>query len=134
MDVITLTRELGKAIQQDERYLNLVKTKEANDADESLQKDITKFNELRIELNKEIAKEDKDDAKLTKLDEDIQLVFASIMKNENMMNFNAAKEEIDKMMKYINAILMGTMNGENPDDIQEHQCTGSCQTCGSCGE
>ncbi|MEG1994749.1 MAG: YlbF family regulator, partial [Oscillospiraceae bacterium] len=38
MDVISLTRELGKAIQQDERYLNLVKTKEANDADQGLQK------------------------------------------------------------------------------------------------
>lgn len=134
MDVISLTRELGKAIQQDERYLNLVKTKEANDADESLQKDITKFNELRIELNKEIAKDDKDDAKLTKLDEEIQLVFSQIMKNENMANFNAAREEIDKMMKFINAILMGTMNGQNPDDIEEHHCDGSCSTCGSCGE
>lgn len=134
MDVITLTRELGKAIQQDERYLNLVKTKEANDADEELQKNITKFNELRMDLNKEIAKEDKDEEKLKSLDEEIQLCFATIMKNENMMKFNAAREEIDKMMKLINNILMGTMNGENPDEIQEHECTGSCSTCGSCAE
>lgn len=132
MDVISLTRELGKAIQQDERYLNLVKAKEANDADQGLQKQIAQFNELRIELNKEISKEEKDNDKLTELDKDIQGVFADIMKNDNMLKFNQAKEEIDKMMKFINAILMGTMNGENPDEIEEHQCTGSCSSCSSC--
>ena len=132
MDVISLTRELGKAIQQDERYLNLVKAKEANDADQGLQKQIAQFNELRIELNKEISKEEKDNDKLTELDKDIQGVFADIMKNDNMLKFNQAKEEIDKMMKFINAILMGTMNGENPDEIEEHQCTGSCSYCSSC--
>ncbi|MEG1447919.1 MAG: YlbF family regulator [Oscillospiraceae bacterium] len=132
MDVISLTRELGKAIQQDERYLNLVKTKEANDADQGLQKQIAQFNELRIELNKEISKEEKDNDKLTELDKEIQGVFAEIMKNENMVKFNEAKGEIDKMMKFINEILMGTMNGENPDEIQEHQCTGSCSSCSSC--
>ena len=132
MDIISLTRELGKAIQQDERYLNLVKAKEANDADQGLQKQIAEFNELRIELNKEISKEEKDNDKLTELDKDIQAVFAEIMKNDNMVKFNQAKENIDKMMKFINAILMGTMNGENPDDIQEHQCTGSCSSCSSC--
>lgn len=132
MDVISLTRELGKAIQQDERYLNLVKAKELNDADQDLQKQIAEFNELRIELNKEISKEEKDNDKLTQLDKDIQGVFAEIMKNDNMVKFNQAKEEIDKMMKFINAILMGTMNGENPEEIEEHQCTGSCSSCSSC--
>lgn len=132
MDVISLTRELGKAIQQDERYLSLVEAKKANDADEALQKKISEFNELRIELNKEISKEDKDNEKLANLDKEIQAVFAEIMKNENMAKFNQAKEQIDKMMKFINAILMGTMNGENPEEIQEHECTGSCSSCGSC--
>ncbi|MEG1994770.1 MAG: YlbF family regulator, partial [Oscillospiraceae bacterium] len=102
------------------------------DADQGLQKQIAQFNELRIELNKEISKEEKDNDKLTELDKEIQGVFAEIMKNENMVKFNEAKGEIDKMMKFINEILMGTMNGENPDEIQEHQCTGSCSSCSSC--
>ena len=33
MDVIKCTRELGKAIQQDERYLKFVEAKKANDED-----------------------------------------------------------------------------------------------------
>ena len=38
MDVIAQVRELGKAIQQDERYINYAKAKLANDNDENLQK------------------------------------------------------------------------------------------------
>ena len=36
MDVIKLTRELGAAIQQDERYLAFAKAKEANENDRYL--------------------------------------------------------------------------------------------------
>ena len=36
MDVIELTRQLGAAIQQDERYLAFAKAKEANEKDEAL--------------------------------------------------------------------------------------------------
>ena len=36
MDIIKLTRELGAAIQQDERYLAFNKAKEANEKDEAL--------------------------------------------------------------------------------------------------
>ena len=36
MDVIKMTRELGKAIQQDEKYLNFMEAKNANEADDKL--------------------------------------------------------------------------------------------------
>ena len=38
MDLIQLTRELGKAIQQDERYLRLQAAKQASDEDSHLQR------------------------------------------------------------------------------------------------
>ena len=38
MDVIALTRELGKAIQADERYAKYLAAKEVNDKDDELQK------------------------------------------------------------------------------------------------
>ena len=38
MDAIKAARELGKAIQADPRYKDYVAAKEANDADEELQK------------------------------------------------------------------------------------------------
>ena len=36
MDIIKMARELGAAIQQDERYLNFKKAREANEADKPL--------------------------------------------------------------------------------------------------
>ena len=44
MDIIKMARELGAAIQQDERYLNFKKAREANEADKPL-------NDLIGELN-----------------------------------------------------------------------------------
>ena len=44
MDIIKMARELGAAIQQDERYLNFKKAREANEADKHL-------NDLIGELN-----------------------------------------------------------------------------------
>ena len=38
MDVIQMTRELGKAIQQDDRYTAYMLAKQANDNDAELQK------------------------------------------------------------------------------------------------
>lgn len=37
MDIIAMARELGKAIQQDERYKRIDAAKTANDKDEELQ-------------------------------------------------------------------------------------------------
>ena len=36
MDIIKMARELGAAIQQDERYLNFKKAREANEADKPM--------------------------------------------------------------------------------------------------
>ena len=37
MDVIAMARELGKAIQQDERFIRYAKARLANDSDSALQ-------------------------------------------------------------------------------------------------
>ena len=69
MDAITAARELGKAIQNDERYKGYVAAKEANDKDESLQQLIGEFNlkreNLRIQMEKPESEQDSE--KLQKL-------------------------------------------------------------------
>ena len=59
MNVIEMTRELGKLIQQDDRYVayNLAVT--ANDDDAELQNIIGEFNLKRLALNEELGKADK---------------------------------------------------------------------------
>ncbi|WP_296627149.1 YlbF family regulator [uncultured Negativibacillus sp.] len=133
MDIIAMARELGKAIQQDERYKRIDAAKKANDADQALQDLIVKFNMKRSELSTEMAQENKDPEKLNALDKELKELYRDVMANENMVEFNAAKVEVDTMMNFISEILYGSVNGENPDTIEmQTGCGGNCASCGGC--
>ena len=129
MDIIAMARELGKAIQQDERYKRIDAAKTANDKDEELQQLIQKFNMKRSELSVEMAQENKNPEKLNQLDRELKAVYQEVMQNPNMAEFNAAKVEVDDMMNYISTILYGAVNGEDPDTIEPQQ---SCAGCAGC--
>ena len=60
MDVIATARELGKAIQQDERFIRMMAAQQTNDDDEQLQKLIGDFNLKRVDLNSEVSKAERD--------------------------------------------------------------------------
>ena len=133
MDIIAMARELGKAIQQDERYKRIDAAKKANDTDQALQDLIVKFNMKRSELSTEMAQENKDPEKLNALDKELKELYRDVMANENMVEFNAAKVEVDTMMNFISEILYGSVNGENPDTIEmQTGCGGNCASCGGC--
>ena len=131
--VIEMTRELGKLIQQDARYKAYVAAREKNDNDPELQKMISEFNDLRVELAGEMAKDDKDAEKLTQLDDDIKNLYGSIMGSELMMEFEAAKAEMDSMLSQINTVITQCANGEDPETCPVTTgCTGSCDSCAGC--
>ena len=131
--VIEMTRELGKLIQQDPRYKAYVAAREKNDNDPELQKMIGEFNDLRVELAGEMAKDDKDAEKLTQLDDDIKNLYGSIMGSELMMEFEAAKAEMDSMLSQINTVITPCANGEAPETCPVTTgCTGSCDSCAGC--
>lgn len=134
MDVISLARELGKAIQADPRYTGYIVARDANDADEELQKMIKDFNLLRMQLNQEMSKtENKDNEKIAELNQKVRALYAQIMTNSNMSKYNEAKGEMDRMLDMINNIITLSANGEDPETCEaEHHCTGSCSTCGGC--
>ena len=133
MDVIALTRELGKAIQADERYAKYLAAKEVNDKDDELQKLIGDFNLGRMQLNQEMSKSDKDNDKINELNTKIRTLYGQIMTNPSMCAYNAAKVEMDRMLDMITNIITLSANGEDPMTCQaEPQCTGSCATCGGC--
>ncbi len=131
--VIEMTRELGKLIQQDARYKAYVAAREKNDNDPELQKMISEFNDLRVELAGEMSKDDKDAEKLTQLDDDIKNLYGNIMGSELMMEFEAAKAEMDSMLSQINTVITQCANGEDPDTCPVTTgCTGSCESCAGC--
>lgn len=134
MTVIEMARELGKLIQQDERYAEYYRAKAANDADEELQQMIQEFNLKRMQLNSEMSKNDKDGALLSRLDDEIKVLYGNIMANGNMTAFNSAKDSMDSMLSQINMIITYSANGEDPATCPSEQvsCGGDCGSCGGC--
>ena len=133
MNVIEKVRELGKAIQQDERFIRYAKAKLANDNDKDLQAAIGNFNITRMELDREISSENKDDEKVQKLNDELRRVYGEIMSAPAMVEYNTAKAEVDSMVNDINVIISKCLDGEDPDTCDTNSgCTGSCSTCGGC--
>ena len=133
MDVIELTRELGKAIQADERFVRYAKARLANDTDEDLQNSIGQFNIKRMELEKAVGEEDKDEEKVKVLNEELRKLYGDIMSSAAMVEYNTSKALLDQMMNEVNTILTKTLDGEDPATCDtDAGCTGSCSTCGGC--
>ncbi len=133
MDVIQMTRELGKAIQKDERFIRYAKARVANDTDETLQDAIGKFNIKRMELEKAVGEENKDEVAVKVLNEELRELYGNIMSSEAMVEYNTSKALLDQMMNEINTIISKCLEGEDPETCEsEASCTGSCSTCGGC--
>ena len=55
------------------------------------------------------------------------------MNNESMQAYNEAKNEMDSLMQYINAILTTAVNGGDPMTVEEpSSCSGDCSGCSGC--
>ena len=134
MDVIELARELGKAIQQDERFLAMQIARQNSDNDDELQQLIGEFNLKRMAINNEAAKENRDEAKLQQLNSELRETYAKVMQNKNMNAYNEAKELMDNMLKRINAIISISAEGGDPEiaDLTEDTCGCSCSSCAGC--
>ncbi|MBO7396300.1 MAG: YlbF family regulator [Ruminococcus sp.] len=133
MDIIEMARELGKALQNDDRYIAYMLAKQVNDGDEELQKDIDSFEKMRYDLSMELTKENKDTDKVKELDENIKETYNKIMSNKNMIVFSAAQKSLEQLVGNIQEIITMSANGEDPATCEPSSgCTGSCATCGGC--
>jgi cell fate (sporulation/competence/biofilm development) regulator YlbF (YheA/YmcA/DUF963 family) len=135
MNVIEMARELGKTIQQDERYKKYMNACTVNDTDTEIQNAIGKFNQLRSELSIEMQKPDKDAERMTSLDTEIKELYTEIMSMPKMVAFNEAKAEMDALLNSVNYIISMSANGEDPETCPAeppHSCGGNCGSCGGC--
>ena len=131
--LLEMAKELGHAIQADERFIRTQMAQNAADEDEALQALIGEFNLKRMAINAEAAKgEEQDESKMRTLNEELRAVYARVMANESMAAYNEAKTELDKVTNAIGAILNMASQGLNPDDYDEHSCSGNCSSCGGC--
>lgn len=133
MDIIELAREIGRQIQKDETYLKFQVAKQQSDEDQELQDLIGEFNLKRMAINNEASKEDKDNEKLIELNKELRHVYAEIMKNERMTNYNSAKTELDGKLARVMAIIQQSFEGADPETADYNaSCGGDCSSCGGC--
>lgn len=135
MDIIEITRQLGAAIQQDERYLAFHEARRTNEADTDLNDLINKIQLIHMSYQHEAAKDDANEEKLAAYDKEFSEIYQAVMANENMQKYEAARHAVDDMMNEITAILSLCVQGEDPETCQpqeEHHCSGECGSCGGC--
>ena len=135
MDLISLARELGFAIQNDPDYINY-KIKEQNvQCDKELQNTIEKLNLKKVDINNEISKENPNTEKIDKLNEEIGILYKEMVSNQKMKEFNDSKNVFSEKLQKVSIIINKSAQGEDPfliDVDTDSSCTGSCSTCGGC--
>ena len=132
--VIMAARELGRALQADERYIRYNTAQQLNEDDAALQALIAEFSQKREELSEEAQKEDRDNARVSALNAEAQELYARIFQNEGMIAFAGAREELQTLIAFVNQIITGATNGLDPDTIEfQQECGGSCSSCKGCG-
>ena len=134
MDVIEITRQLGKALQEDERYQNMRLAQKQSDEDESLQQLIGEFNLKRMAINNEAQKDDRSEDTIKRLNEELRAVYADIMRNEHMNAYNEAKTAFDALLQRVTGIIGLCADGEDPAtcDYDQSACGGNCASCAGC--
>ncbi len=134
MEIIELARSIGRAIQDDERFVQLQIAKQQMENDEVLQGVIGEFNLKKMSINNEAAKKDVDSSKIQKLNEELQESYKQILTNENMIQFNEKKAVLDNLLRRIFTIITLSAEGQDPDvvDYEAPTCSGSCESCGGC--
>lgn len=133
MDVIAMARELGAALQQSDEYTAYNVAKNAADGDEVLQEMIGEFNLKKLSLSTEVQKEEKDQEKLAALNEEVRSLYGRIMAPPTMAAYNTTKEELDRLLNFIQQIIVYSANGEDPATIEEEtSCGGDCSGCSGC--
>lgn len=133
MDLIQMTRELGKALQSDERYIKMQIARQACDEDQDLQDQIEQFNLQKITINMEVQKEERNEEAIKRLNVEFRKMYGDILKNSNMTMYNKAKAEFDQVLQEMKGILSQCADGEDPMTCQYVPSpNGSCGGCSGC--
>ena len=72
-----------------------------------------------MDLNNEIGKSERNDARIAELNEKVNSLYGQIMGNEGMVAYNEAKRDCENLVNYIDAIINTAMNGGDPMTVQE---------------
>lgn len=136
MDLIQMTREMGRAMQSDERFIQMQIAKQGCDEDQLLQEKIREFNLKQAKINLEAQKEPRDEALLKQLNTEFRHLYGDILKNEQMTRYNEAREAFNEIFQEITGLLTLFADGQDPMTAvytPPGGCDGSgCSGCSGC--
>lgn len=131
--ILELSRELGALLQNEQCYKDYMHAKDVNDNDEELQKQIGEFNLVKLSIDEELTKEERDEEKFRELNTKLRQIYSNIMVNESMQAFQKSKAELDRLVAGIYSVIVKCASGENPSEVtMEDGCSGNCGSCGGC--
>lgn len=130
-EVFERTRDLGEAIQRSEEYLALkaaeakaMKNAEASEA-------MSKYLELRHEVEILVSQGDKDWAKIKQLSDEMDVWQERMSMVDDVIQLNQAQSAFNALIEEVNSVLRFIVTGEMPSENKEG-CSGSCATCRGC--
>ena len=135
MTCIEMFKKAAVAMQTDERYIELDAARRANEADEELQNLIGDFNLARMDLNNELSMDERNDDRISELNEKINQTYTKVMNHPGMKRYNEAKAAAEQLVNHIDAIINTAMNGGDPMTVEAPAaggCSGSCSSCSGC--
>ena len=135
MTCIEMFKKAAVAMQTDERYIERDAARRANEADEELQNLIGDFNLARMDLNNELSMDERNDERISELNEKINQTYTKVMNHPGMKRYNEAKAAAEQLVNHIDAIINTAMNGGAPMTVEAPAaggCSGSCSSCSGC--
>jgi cell fate (sporulation/competence/biofilm development) regulator YlbF (YheA/YmcA/DUF963 family) len=121
--------ELGLLIKEEPSFIKYEEKKKKHDDDKELQGMISEFNLIRMNLNSEMGKEDRDDAKTEDIQKMLEKQYADIMENSSMKEYMEARQDFEELVNSVYGIINYHITGQEPG------CdTSKCSSCGGgCG-
>jgi len=127
-EVLKMANDLGEKIKLSDEFLNYQNAKTEHDNDAELQTMVGEFNLKKMSVMQEMKNEPRNEEKIQKLQEEMRSVYAEIMKNNVMIEYMQAKEDIEKLVNDIYSVINFYVTGKEQscDPSQCESCGGGC--------
>jgi len=126
--ILEKANELGKMINDDEKFIVYNAAKNNYMANEELQNLIGKFNLLRVSLGNETDKETRNEQKIEELKSELDELYTKVNEYPEMVALTKASGEFEELINSVYGAINFYISGE------ESSCGSGCSGCsGGCG-
>lgn len=123
--ILKMVRELGQEIKKDPRVSNYFTCENAYLSNVDLNRYLCEYNADQELVQKEFAKEERDQELIDTLNKRIRELYDLITEHEAYEALVRAKDEYDTLMNEVNTELQSAITGKTA-------CTHDCSTCHGC--